>query len=142
MEISRQTAVPDRDKNSRRLTTRVHGMLLLFALVLPLVTQTALGEQPTDEQLAAGPEDWPQFLGPRRDGISHQQGLNFDWQNRPPQVLWRKPINKLSNSFAERLSSCRNNLLSSAVNFVRTVYFGFVGRHLHFTSSSSLLPPL
>jgi len=92
MEISRQTAVPDRDKNSRRLTTRVHGMLLLFALVLPLVTQTALGEQPTDEQLAAGPEDWPQFLGPRRDGISHQQGLNFDWQNRPPQVLWRKPL--------------------------------------------------
>ena len=35
----------------------------------------------------AGPADglsWPQFLGPQRDGICRETGLNLDWQQHPP----------------------------------------------------------
>jgi outer membrane protein assembly factor BamB len=41
---------------------------------------------------AAEPEDWHQFLGPRRDGICRQSGLNLDWQKKPPAVLWKVPL--------------------------------------------------
>jgi len=44
-----------------------------------------------------GGEDWPQFLGPRRDGISRETGLNLDWKARPPKILWKVP---LGNSFS------------------------------------------
>jgi outer membrane protein assembly factor BamB len=35
---------------------------------------------------------WPQFLGPQRDGISRDKGLNFDWTKTPPKVLWKVPL--------------------------------------------------
>lgn len=37
-------------------------------------------------------EDWPWFLGPRHDGTSNQSGLNLDWENAPPTVLWKKRV--------------------------------------------------
>ena len=36
--------------------------------------------------------DWPQFLGPRRDGVSAEIGLNLDWKAKPPATVWNKPI--------------------------------------------------
>jgi outer membrane protein assembly factor BamB len=35
---------------------------------------------------------WPQFLGPRRDGIVRETGLNLDWDAKPPKTLWKVPI--------------------------------------------------
>src|SRR5437773_7015073 len=35
---------------------------------------------------------WPQFLGPRRDGISRETGINTDWKNIPPKVVWKVPL--------------------------------------------------
>jgi outer membrane protein assembly factor BamB len=35
---------------------------------------------------------WPQFLGPRRDGIVREMGVNVDWKNKPPKTLWKQPI--------------------------------------------------
>jgi outer membrane protein assembly factor BamB len=32
--------------------------------------------------------DWPQWRGPNRDGISTDSGLNKDWRNKPPKLLW------------------------------------------------------
>lgn len=37
-------------------------------------------------------DDWPQFLGPQRNGISSEKGLNWDWQKKPPKVLWKVPL--------------------------------------------------
>lgn len=37
-------------------------------------------------------KDWPQWRGPRRDGISRETGLNLDWKTTPPPVLWKKPV--------------------------------------------------
>jgi len=34
---------------------------------------------------------WPQWRGPRRDGISDETGLRTDWAKTPP-VLWQQPI--------------------------------------------------
>lgn len=35
---------------------------------------------------------WPQLLGPQRDGIVRETGLNVDWQNKPPKTLWKVPL--------------------------------------------------
>src|SRR5262245_3527586 len=36
--------------------------------------------------------DWPQFLGPERNGIYRGPALNEKWGEGGPPVLWRKPI--------------------------------------------------
>ena len=36
--------------------------------------------------------DWPQFRGPRRDGVSRQEGLMSTWQGEGPRELWRRPL--------------------------------------------------
>lgn len=36
--------------------------------------------------------DWPGWRGPNRDGISHEKGLNLDWTEKEPPILWRIPI--------------------------------------------------
>jgi outer membrane protein assembly factor BamB len=43
---------------------------------------------------------WPQFLGPQRDGISREKGLNTDWKKTPPKVLWKVPLGDGFSSFA------------------------------------------
>ncbi len=44
--------------------------------------------------------DWPQFLGPQRDGVSTETGLNWYWQKRPPKSLWKVPLGKGYSSVA------------------------------------------
>ncbi|MFW5893934.1 MAG: PQQ-binding-like beta-propeller repeat protein [Verrucomicrobiota bacterium] len=36
--------------------------------------------------------DWPQFLGPERRPFVEAEGLNLDWANQPPEVLWRADV--------------------------------------------------
>ena len=33
-------------------------------------------------------EDWPQYLGPHRDGVSAQKGIFRSWPEKGPEVLW------------------------------------------------------
>lgn len=33
-------------------------------------------------------QNWPQWRGPDRDGISKEAGLNLDWQAKKPALLW------------------------------------------------------
>ncbi len=45
--------------------------------------------------LLAGPlrgEDWPQWRGPRQDGISAETGLLAEWPEKGPPELWRVPL--------------------------------------------------
>ena len=47
--------------------------------------------------LAAAPaaaDDWPQFRGPNRDGISQETGLLRAWPEGGPRVLWSLPVNQ------------------------------------------------
>ena len=33
--------------------------------------------------------DWPQFLGPTRDGQSSETGLNWNWPQDGPPIAWK-----------------------------------------------------
>src|SRR3954453_222665 len=41
----------------------------------------------------AGADDWPQWRGPNRDGISKETGLLKEWPNDGPKPLWQ--VNEL-----------------------------------------------
>ena len=45
-------------------------------------------------------KDYPQFLGPRRNGTVQGIKLSRDWSKRPPQLLWRQPIGAGWSAFA------------------------------------------
>ena len=45
-------------------------------------------------------EDYPQFLGPRRDGTLPDLHLARDWTGRPPRRLWRQRIGAGWSAFA------------------------------------------
>jgi outer membrane protein assembly factor BamB len=36
--------------------------------------------------------DWPQYLGPDRNGISPEKGLAKSWPKKGPKVLWTRPV--------------------------------------------------
>ena len=40
----------------------------------------------------AAPADWPQFLGPERNGVYRGPALADTWGAEGPRVVWRKPI--------------------------------------------------
>lgn len=66
--------------------------LTLFAKILPFtvaVVLIAAASLPT--QNCRG-EDWPQFLGPRANGISSETGLLDKWPDGGPPVVWEKKI--------------------------------------------------
>ncbi|MEL7060200.1 MAG: PQQ-binding-like beta-propeller repeat protein, partial [Acidobacteriota bacterium] len=45
-------------------------------------------------------DDYPQFLGPNRDGALPALALARDWQETPPQELWRIPVGSGWSGFA------------------------------------------
>ncbi|MEO8497979.1 MAG: PQQ-binding-like beta-propeller repeat protein, partial [Planctomycetota bacterium] len=40
-------------------------------------------------QVPSGADDWPQWRGPNRDGISNDKGLLKEWPADGPEVLWQ-----------------------------------------------------
>ena len=60
---------------------------LLFARSFLAGCLTALAAVPS---FAA---DWPQWLGPNRDGVWNEDGILESLPKEGPKVLWRKPIN-------------------------------------------------
>ncbi|MGC9320248.1 MAG: PQQ-binding-like beta-propeller repeat protein [Armatimonadota bacterium] len=56
-------------------------LLRLVALVVCAITVSSA--------LAA---DWPYWRGPNRDGIAPDTGINKDWNQRPPEMLWQLPM--------------------------------------------------
>ena len=41
---------------------------------------------------AAPADDWPQWLGPQRDGVYREAGVTTDFAKTPPKALWRVPV--------------------------------------------------
>ncbi len=58
----------------RKLAIPITGAFLY------LIAQTAVGD------------DWPQWRGPRQDGISRETGLLDQWPEKGPAELWRVPL--------------------------------------------------
>jgi outer membrane protein assembly factor BamB len=42
--------------------------------------------------VAATAADWPSFLGPTRNGLAPDTGLNKDWAAQAPREVWRVPL--------------------------------------------------
>ena len=38
--------------------------------------------------------DWPQWLGPQRNGVSAEEDLLLPWPDGGPEVLWRQPLGR------------------------------------------------
>jgi outer membrane protein assembly factor BamB len=56
---------------------------------------------PSGAPATANPSaDYPQFLGPTRDGVLPGPRLARDWAARPPRLLWRQPIGAGWSAFA------------------------------------------
>ena len=36
--------------------------------------------------------DWPQWLGPTRDGVSTEKGILSPWPKEGLRVVWQKPV--------------------------------------------------
>ncbi len=66
-------------------------------------TSTSVPEPPAGVDapavLASRP-DFPQFLGPERNGVIAGVKLDPDWAAHPPQVLWRRPVGAAWSGFA------------------------------------------
>jgi outer membrane protein assembly factor BamB len=45
--------------------------------------------QPPDGLIASPEPDWPQWRGPRRDGISAETGLLAEWPAQGPPLVWK-----------------------------------------------------
>ncbi len=52
---------------------------------IPLILLAALAA-------AARGDDWPQFLGPHRNGVSAETGLAAAWPTGGPPVVWRRDV--------------------------------------------------
>ncbi|NNC87491.1 MAG: PQQ-like beta-propeller repeat protein [Akkermansiaceae bacterium] len=37
-------------------------------------------------------DDWPQWLGERRDAVWREEGIRTDWGKEKPQIRWRAPV--------------------------------------------------
>jgi outer membrane protein assembly factor BamB len=68
-------------------------LLAWAAVLLP----PALGAAQAPKDVKAW---WPQFLGPERNGIGPDEGLNLAWQKTPPKVLWKVPLGDGFSSLA------------------------------------------
>ncbi|MDB5331174.1 MAG: outer rane biosis protein BamB [Phycisphaerales bacterium] len=53
--------------------------------LLPLLLMLAISS-------FARADDWPQWLGPRRDGVWRESGLVTEFPKEGPKVLWRVPV--------------------------------------------------
>lgn len=82
---------------------------------LALVAEASGGER--DGDLV-----WPQFLGPGRDGVPQETGLNLDWDSAPPKVLWKVPVGRGFSS----MSVVGNRLFTTAERGERDAKRDFV----------------
>ena len=86
---------------SVKLKERRFVVLLLFAAIIfvadkPLYSGTfaslsplTITSSPADGLISSPEPDWPQWRGPRRDGISDEKGLLESWPEGGPELLWK-----------------------------------------------------
>jgi len=67
---------------------RTYGQMAAWVVLL-LVAPVIVAAPPADGLIASPEPDWPQWRGPRRDGISAEEGLLQEWPEGGPAVLWK-----------------------------------------------------
>ena len=54
-----------------------------------VLASLAVAEEPAPSLVRSAAPDWPQWRGPRRDGISEEKGLLQSWPEGGPKLLWK-----------------------------------------------------
>jgi len=67
------------------------GLLALVILAAAALWPTSATDA-ADTKAKPVQEDWPDWRGPRRDGISRQTGLSLDWTTRKPKRIWQREL--------------------------------------------------
>src|SRR5687768_8388215 len=67
---------------------RFRAGLMSLVLWLPFDAISAERYEPGATLIASSEAGWPQFRGPRRDGISDERGLLQSWPESGPKQLW------------------------------------------------------
>ena len=75
--------------------TRREFLASTAALALTGFSSAQTADPPADD-----PASWAQFLGPRRDGVSRETGLNTDWNAKKPAVVWKAALGRGFSSVA------------------------------------------
>jgi len=66
------------------------GQAVIGAILWLLLASTGIAAENVSDGLIASPEpDWPQWRGPRRDGISDEKHLLSSWPPDGPMLLWK-----------------------------------------------------
>ena len=64
------------------------GFIASVVLTALLCPSAAPAQERAPQLLGSDREDWPQWRGPRRDGISEETGLLSSWPEDGPTRLW------------------------------------------------------
>ncbi|MDQ3621841.1 MAG: PQQ-binding-like beta-propeller repeat protein [Verrucomicrobiota bacterium] len=72
----------------RRFMNLLSISVLLALTALSFGATNGLAAAPGAQIIASPEPDWPQFRGPRRDGVSDERGLLQTWPEGGPKVLW------------------------------------------------------
>ncbi|MGH7457082.1 MAG: PQQ-binding-like beta-propeller repeat protein, partial [bacterium] len=67
---------------------RLVGIVAIVLLMAVFAFNSNTSSYTDDDKLK---NDWPQWRGPNRDGISRETGLLKSWPEGGPKVLWRVP---------------------------------------------------
>lgn len=81
----------DRPEDNASIRSRLAAPLIICALALVscAAPKPQAEAEPKGARLIASPEPgWPQFRGPRRDGICDERGLLGEWPENGPRQLW------------------------------------------------------
>ena len=90
---------------------------LVSALAPALLLSGSLhaGDNSSTARLIPSPEPgWPQFRGPRRDGICDETGLLQSWPANGPKLLWR--TNGLGHGYSAPIITCDRMYLAGETN--------------------------
>jgi outer membrane protein assembly factor BamB len=69
--------------------TFVCGVALLLLLSASGASAAEAGDAPPDLGTRRQGSDWPDFLGPQRNGRSPETGLTGNWAGKPPRLVWQ-----------------------------------------------------
>lgn len=76
---------------------------VLVAAGASVVSEAVAAEGPAPSLVCAAAPGWPQWQGPRRDGLSEEKGLLQTWPEGGPKLLWK--VSGLGRGFSSPVVS-------------------------------------
>ncbi len=76
----------------RMVRPKTLGIVVLLVIGALSHSMAVAGEAIVDLGTRSQGEDWPTFLGPRRDNKSTETQLHLNWTTAPPRLVWSLPL--------------------------------------------------